>query len=132
MPAFPRPHEHMNMTFSGDTKGKGEPVYTIRPCTRCLPRLYEFLEDPSPQLEVIRKYYAFLSAFDLDNPCTLRGDDGCFYSDQQTAPLSLGVPKSDFLTFLIQHQADREGQLEHFGCKQSSGRWPIRVNRQLA
>jgi len=66
---------------------------------------YEFPEDPSPQLEVIRKYYAYLSAFDFDNLSTLMTDD----FTQQMAPLSLGVPKKtkgDFLAFLGQYQAN--------------------------
>jgi len=73
------------------------------------PPPYEFPEDPSPQLRVIRKYYAFLSAFDFDNLSALMTDD----FTQQMAPLSLGVPKktkSDFLAFLRQYQADIEGQ----------------------
>lgn len=73
------------------------------------PPLYEFPEDPSPQLEVIRKYYAFISTFDLDNLSTLMADE----FTQQMAPLSLGVPqktKSDFLAYLGQHQANINGQ----------------------
>ncbi|KAF8500397.1 hypothetical protein F5888DRAFT_1801920 [Russula emetica] len=73
------------------------------------PPPYEYPEDPSPQLEIIRKYYAFLSAFDFDNLSTLMTDD----FTQQTAPLSLGVPKntkSDFLAFLRQYQANLKGQ----------------------
>jgi ketosteroid isomerase-like protein len=73
------------------------------------PPPYEFPEDPSPQLEVIRKYYAFLSAFDFENLSTLMADD----FTQQTAPLSLGVPKrtkSDLLAFLGQFQAYVKGQ----------------------
>jgi hypothetical protein len=73
------------------------------------PPPYEFPEDPSPQLQVIRKYYAFLSAFDFDNLSTLITDD----FTQHQAPLSLGLPKktkSDFLAFLRQYQADIEGQ----------------------
>lgn len=70
---------------------------------------YEFPEDPSPQLEVIRKYYTFLSTFDFDSLSTLITDDFA----HQIAPLSLGVPKktkSDFLTFLRQYRADVKGQ----------------------
>jgi ketosteroid isomerase-like protein len=73
------------------------------------PPPYEFPGDPSPQLQVIQKYYAFLSAFDFDNLSTLMADD----FTQQMAPLSLGVPKktkSDFLAFLRQYRADIEGQ----------------------
>jgi hypothetical protein len=70
---------------------------------------YEFPEDPSPQLEVIRKYFAFISAFDFDNLSTLMTDE----FTQQMAPLSLGVPKktkSDFLAYLGQYQANIKGQ----------------------
>jgi ketosteroid isomerase-like protein len=73
------------------------------------PLPYEFPEDPSPQLEVIRKYYAFISAFDFDNLSTLVTDD----FTQQMAPLSLGVPKktkTDFLAYLRQYQANIESQ----------------------
>jgi hypothetical protein len=69
------------------------------------PPPYEFPEDPSPQLEFTRKYFAFLSTFDFDNLSTLMTDD----FTQQMAPLSLGVPKktkSDFLAFLREYQAD--------------------------
>lgn len=61
--------------------------------------------DPSPQLLVIQKFYAFLSAFDFDNLSTLMADE----FTQQIVPLNLGVPKktkSDFLAFLRQYQAD--------------------------
>ena len=65
------------MTFRGDTNGKGEP-YSLHHLAlhKMSPLPYELpeLDDLSPQLEVIRKYYAFLTAFDLDNPTTLRMD----------------------------------------------------------
>ena len=83
------------------------------------PPHYEFPEDPSPQLGVIRKYYAFLSAFDLDNLSSLMTDD----FTQQTAPLSLGVPKntkSDFFAFLRQYQANLKGQHLNVSTKLSS------------
>lgn len=70
---------------------------------------YEFPKDPSPQLEVLQKYYAFLSVFDLDNLNTLFTDD----FTQKTLPSSLGAPdktKKDFFAFLGQLQADFKGQ----------------------
>lgn len=83
------------------------------------PLSYEFPEDPSPQLEVIRKYYTFLSAFDFDNLSTLMADD----FTQQTAPLSLGAPKktkSDFLAFLVQYQANLNLRDQHLDVSESS------------
>ena len=76
------------------------------------PPPYDFPEDPSPQLEVIRKYYAFLSAFDFDNLSTLMTDD----FTQQVAPLSLGEPKKtkgDFLAFLRRYQANPNLKGQH-------------------
>lgn len=69
------------------------------------PSLYEFPKDPSPQLQVLQKYYAFLSVFDLDNLNTLFTDDFA----QKTLPSSLGVPdkpKDDFFAYLRRLQAD--------------------------
>jgi hypothetical protein len=73
------------------------------------PSPYEFPKDPSPQLEVLEKYYAFLSVFDLDNLNTLFTDDFV----QKTLPSSLGVSdktKKDFFAFLGRLQADFKGQ----------------------
>ena len=71
--------------------------------------LYEFPKNPSPQLEVLQKYYAFLSVFDIDNLNTLFTDD----FTQKTLPSSLGVPdktKNDFFAFLRRLQADFKDQ----------------------
>lgn len=88
-------------------------VHTVRQHHRALykmsPSPYEFPKNPSPQLEVLQKYYAFLSVFDLDNLNTLFTDDFA----QKTLPASLGVPdksKKDFFAFLGRLQADFKGQ----------------------
>jgi hypothetical protein len=73
------------------------------------PSLYEFPKDPSPQLEVLQKYYAYLSVFDIDNLNTLFTDNFA----QKTLPSTLGVPdkpKDDFFAFLRRLQADLKGE----------------------
>ncbi len=73
------------------------------------PLPYEFPRDPSPQLEVIRKYYAFLSAFDLHNLSSLISDD----LTHKIAPSSLDVPektKNEFLAYLGELQTHLKGQ----------------------
>src|SRR6266446_4343921 len=91
------------------------------------PRPYEFPKDPSPQVEVIRKYYASLRTFDLDNLSTLTTDD----STHKVAPSSLVVPdmtKNVFLTYLGQLQADIKGQ--HLDVSRTQ--MTQRTNRQSA
>ena len=96
---------------SGDIKVRIEPPRSLHHSAlhKMSPPLYEFPKDPSPQLEVLQKYYAFLSVFDIDNLNTLFTDDFA----QKTLPSSLGVsdkPKNDFFAFLRRLQADFKGQ----------------------
>ncbi len=73
------------------------------------PLPFEFPRDPSPQLEVIRKWYIFLSPFDYHNLSNLMSDD----FTHKTVPSSLGVPertKNELFAYLGELQTNLKGQ----------------------